>query len=337
MEHAPARHPRHTSDVAANLHAHGLRIRSAIPLPDLHAGAGTERGSPPAGDLELRLGPERRVPPRRPHGELLLDHVVAGNRRCAAARGETGTTLVVPGCARFHVAADGEAVTCHADPEAAPGLLPVVVTGTLLAFVLAQRGHAVLHASAVEVVGGALAVVGASGMGKSTVAAMLCAIGAPLVADDVLCVDADQLTCQRGGRELRLRAQPATALLQGAAIRRTADGRWATAPRATTRASLPLVAVVVPRPAPGTTEVAAQRLDPATAALMLARFPRTLGWTTPEPLAVNFQLSTGLAARVPVHLVTVPWGPPFKAATGQALLDAVCLEAPLSTGARRGG
>ena len=65
----------------------------------------------------------------------------------------------------------------------------MLVGGTLLAFVLTMRGEAVLHASAVQVGDAALAFVGASGMGKSTMATLLCADGARLVTDDVLRLD----------------------------------------------------------------------------------------------------------------------------------------------------
>ena len=45
-------------------------------------------------------------------------------------------------------------------------MLPVFLEGSLLAHVLAAEGLLVLHASAVELGGAALAIVGPSGMGE---------------------------------------------------------------------------------------------------------------------------------------------------------------------------
>ena len=56
----------------------------------------------------------------------------------------------------------------------------------MLGFILRQRGHLALHASAVQIGGGALAIVGPHGAGKSTIAAALVTRGLPLIADDVL-------------------------------------------------------------------------------------------------------------------------------------------------------
>ncbi|MDQ7993990.1 MAG: hypothetical protein AAGC63_16635, partial [Propionicimonas sp.] len=55
-----------------------------------------------------------------------------------------------------------------------PGLDRVLATGTLLSIVLQLRGDCVLHASAVERDGRALAFVGQSGRGKSTMATLMC-------------------------------------------------------------------------------------------------------------------------------------------------------------------
>jgi len=80
-------------------------------------------------------------------------------------------------------------VTVHLHPGADLGLVTVLTAGALLAVHLRLRGELVLPASAVQLGGAALAFVRASGMGKSTLAALLCASGHGLVTDDVLRVD----------------------------------------------------------------------------------------------------------------------------------------------------
>ena len=90
-----------------------------------------------------------------------------------------------------------------------------VYAGNVLATVLELRGECILHASCVHVGGSTVAVVGDSGMGKSTVAALFCAEGAQLVSDDALridCADGNPI-CYRGTGQIRLR--PAAARYAG--------------------------------------------------------------------------------------------------------------------------
>ena len=77
--------------------------------------------------------------------------------------------------------------------QAAEDALRAFVTGPILALLLVQRGFLVLHASAAAVRDargewGAVAFVGDSGAGKSTMAAALHARGARAVADDYIAV-----------------------------------------------------------------------------------------------------------------------------------------------------
>ncbi len=72
----------------------------------------------------------------------------------------------------------------HADER----VIRLVILGSAMAAILHQRGHLVLHASAVIREGRAIGFVGRRGWGKSTMAAALHAQGCALVADDVLAV-----------------------------------------------------------------------------------------------------------------------------------------------------
>lgn len=79
----------------------------------------------------------------------------------------------------------------HVRVEVAPGLrraaLHLTLTGPVLGLVMTQRDHLVLHASAVALPSGRVAVlIGSSGAGKSSIAAAACAAGAHLVADDLV-------------------------------------------------------------------------------------------------------------------------------------------------------
>ena len=141
-----------------------------------------------------------------PPGRVLLD--LRGSRRYYAATAvDQGFRLRFFGSCDVDLDPILTRATVHPMPGADPDLLSVLVSGTLLAFVLTMRGETVLHASAVQVGDAAVAFVGASGMGKSTMATLLCADGARLVTDDVLRLDTTSSppTCALGATELRLR------------------------------------------------------------------------------------------------------------------------------------
>jgi hypothetical protein len=201
----------------------------------------------------------------------------------------------------------------------------VFAAGGLPAFVLTMQGEAVLHASAVEVAGRALAFVGASGMGKSTMAALCCAAGARLVTDDVLRVDLSegQARCHLGAGELRLR-QSAGELAAGFCVpparRHTADGRDALAPPASGGERLPLAAIVVPLPDRGADRAVLQRLAPMAGLLALLSCPRLPGWADPATQADQMQRLATLVEGVDVYAGRIPWGPPFPDGLAAAVM-----------------
>jgi hypothetical protein len=97
--------------------------------------------------------------------------------------------LEIPRVARFEVARGTE---IRVDP--APGIDPesvrLFLLGSAFGALLFQRGHLVLHGNAIEVDGRCMVCVGASGAGKSTLAAAFARRGYPVLADDVVPVDA---------------------------------------------------------------------------------------------------------------------------------------------------
>ncbi|MBA2954242.1 hypothetical protein GON03_07905 [Nocardioides sp. MAH-18] len=292
---------------------YGLTIRSQVPL---HQDRPALAGMPV--DLEVLLGepaaPVRSTPP----GRLLLD--LSGSRRYYAASVDAdGFHLRFFGTCDVDIDPGLGRATVHPVPTADPDLVSVLVSGTVLAFVLAMRGEAVLHASAVQVGDAALAFVGASGMGKSTMATLLCAAGARLVTDDVLRVDTTGSVprCSLGATELRLR-KGAEVLAgrfssTGPTLRTTGDGRRALGPSASTTEGLPLAGLVVPLPdhSPDRRAVELTRLAPSEALVLLAQFPRVLGWQDDQVRRSTFQQLADVVDRVPVHLARLPWGPPF--------------------------
>jgi hypothetical protein len=220
-------------------------------------------------------------------------------------------------------------LTVHPAIGGDPGMVPVFVEGSLLAHVLAAEGLLAIHASAVEWGGAALALVGPSGMGKSTLAALLCSAGARLLADDALRVDvADgRATCYPGSRRLRLRtaAAPLAHAMDGAALTETADGRTAVRPAALADRPLPLRALVLPEPSRQALRVDVRRLGPVEAVQELLSYPRLTRWEDSEQIGTLFRLTADVAAAVPVYRATIPWGPPFRPGLPEELFERVGL------------
>jgi len=297
-------------------HAHGMVIASAVELP---LPPGEPTGHPP--DLTLRLGPERPVPADHPPGDRLAE-VGDSDDAFFYSFGRDGdrTVLRYPELCEFAGDAELTEVTAHPHVGVNPELVAVLAAGTLLAVHLLLRDRLVLHASAVRRDGNALAFVGASGMGKSTLAAALCLAGCDLVADDVLRVELNgSARVYPGSTECRLRPN-ASELAHGGPARPTADGRLALRPATRADSTVPLAACIVPLPSRTGTEVVLDRLTAGQALRLLLRFPRVVGWRETETLACAFQGLAELVQVVPVYRARVPWGPPFTAGVLDDLL-----------------
>jgi hypothetical protein len=295
--------------VTFRYHAHGLRVDSDIALPLPPADPNDARGN----DLVLRRRPDRPVPTTDPSGDPIARVCDRNGTPFYSITGDdAGTRLRYPGMCEFAGGPGLRDVGVTLAPGRDPGVIPVLASGMLLALHLRLRGELVLHASAVGVGKAALAFVGASGMGKSTMATVMCGAGYPLLTDDVLRVQLrpDEVVVHTGSTETRLReaAQP---LADGLASRRTADGRLAVAPGSFVGPPIPLAACVVPQPSRECDRVRIRRLSGARALLLLSRFPRIPGWVQPTALAREFEQLADLVTRVVVYEARIPWGPPF--------------------------
>lgn len=281
---------------------------------DLHQDRPAPAGTPV--DVTVVDGAPMAEDRRTPPGTVLLDFGTEPDRWYTATRRDDGSVLLrVHGVCDFAVSPDLSTVTLHLVHGTAPGMRAIMTTGTLLALQLYLRGSAVLHASAVEKDGTAIAFLGHSGMGKSTLAALLCAQGARVVSDDVVPVRStgDAPLVPLGATELRLRAgaEAVTAGLPGLRSRVSADERTVVRLTPPGTDAVRLGAVVIPRPnRDGRLELEA--LDAKSALFALLSFPRLMGWQDPTVLAQVFTHGSWLVRSVPVLVGHVPWGPPFR-------------------------
>ncbi len=325
--------------------AHGLVIDSDV---DLHL----DRPSLEPADVLVRLRPEAPVADGLPDGEVLARLHAGSHLRFALVRDGRGLLLHFPRLASARIDTSLTEVDLHLDPRTDPGMAAVLLNGYVATALLTARGHLVLHATAYAVDGRAVAMVGASGMGKSTSGVLACRAGARLVSDDVLRVapspDGGGWVCWPGTTESRLRPAAAGLALPGedarsgwqARSRSTADGRTALIPGGhagaarddgDTGAPLPLVEVLVPTPDRQTAGPRFEPLTGAAALLELSRYPRLVGLEHPGWVRAGFEGLSALVRSVPVARAVLPWGPPWPPESGRALVERAAVVGPAGT------
>lgn len=147
----------------------GLRVRSSLELPELMPATG--KGQP---DVTIEAAP-------------IDDEPVPGSE-VSAVNG--ALVLVVPDIARFRISG-GNAIIVDAERGIPERNVRLFLLGSAFGALLHQRGLLPLHANAVEIDGKAVAFMGASGEGKSTLAAWFHDRGYKVLADDVCVVGFD--------------------------------------------------------------------------------------------------------------------------------------------------
>jgi hypothetical protein len=97
-----------------------------------------------------------------------------------------GYLLRFPGLADFTVSATGRAVICQPVPGLPKAVMQHLYLNQVLPLALSRQDYEVFHASAVELDNVAVAFVGPSGFGKSTLAASFASCGHRFLTDDAL-------------------------------------------------------------------------------------------------------------------------------------------------------
>lgn len=262
-----------------------------------------------------------------PQGRLIGEATYGEFRYWSAIAGDREELWIVRhrGSAETELDLEGRTITVRPDPRAVEGHWQLLLAGSGMAHAIAADGHSSLHASAIESDGRAIAFIGPSGTGKTTMAGVLCAAGARAVTDDVLrCeISGAEVACFRGGARLRLRPQAAALAEELQSAERTTDGRTSALAEPSPMARMPLAALVVPRPSREAGGLSVRRLRGREAAAELLRSPRLAGFIDPELATRHLDLCQELAARVPVLQATIPWGPPFHPDLAEQLIDRV--------------
>jgi hypothetical protein len=157
-------------------------LESNIPLPELPQAEGEEL------EFAFRLLPMREADLESiswfHHWSLPNDDVWL-----SFARQESGYLLHFPNLADFVVSADAKDISCHPRLDIPLETVRHLLLDQVIPLALSKRGKLVLHSSAVVAPGGAIAFIGMTGMGKSTLTASFVKRGFPLLTDDCLLLE----------------------------------------------------------------------------------------------------------------------------------------------------
>jgi hypothetical protein len=271
-------------------HAYGLGITSAFPLPELVPGNGTV-------DVEIRCG---AALPR--DGPPLCDGAEA------VAPGVWRLTYDDLGVMTIH---DGWLIEVALAPDVERETLRATLLGPALAVLLEQRGFLVLHASVVQIGARAIAFLGDSGWGKSTIAAALHARGHRLVSDDHAVLRFTDTGVEVSSAFPQFKLWPDAALALGhdpATLPYVEPGFEKRARRIeegfTVEERLPLARVFLLDEGDA---VAISPLSSRDAFFALVRHTYGIEWTHEHSGGSQFQQRAELARRVPVHQLSRPW------------------------------
>ncbi len=247
-----------------------------------------------------------------------------GDRRMVAVRRPDGILLWIRELVEAQIDRDLAHVRVACDPDRRD-VGAIAMSGNMMALLLVLRGACVLHGSAVEVDGQAIAFVGPSGVGKTTSAALGMSAGHRLVSDDLVRLEPDG-SVHVGATAVRLRSFAAAALqdhlpsVEPGPIA-TADGRLSVASRPPTATKLALRVIVRPRLVTDTRGPAVRELRGRERLTALLGVPRVTGLRDEKIHRAQFSLLTEVAERVPIVDAEIPWPPADPALAFRDLLE----------------
>ena len=222
---------------------YGLRTHSEIPLRAVSA---SDTLSPY--DVHIQWGDEK-TSEEPPDGEIFTQLLWLDGQGYTLVDTGENYVLHISRIGEFCISHDSHTVSVHLEPEVDSALAGLMVIGGVMACIFTLSGEPTLHGSAVAVNGRALAFLNESGMGKSSLAGILCAHGADFITDDLLRLQpaGDTWYCYPGSGYLRLRQNAAPIIEKFPSDLRetTVDGRVAICLRRNT--TMPrLDAIIIP-------------------------------------------------------------------------------------------
>lgn len=222
--------------------------------------------------------------------------------------------LRFPGFADFDVSADGTEVASHPSPGTDRFTVEHLYINQVLPLALSRQGRLAFHASAVTVPGGAVAFLGRSGVGKSTLAAQFATSGASFLTDDGLLMleSPDGYMVSPNHPSIRLWDDSQKALLD-LGLARAPSLSFTSKARVLAGDGLPfcqepqrLLAAYVLDEQISVADVVIGRLSLAASLLAWIRNSFLLDVEDPVLLARHFQNATDVAAAIPTYHLHYP-------------------------------
>jgi hypothetical protein len=287
----------------------GLSIASDTPIPGLRPILTTTDADL---TISLRGGFERdRGVERRRSWYVSPELDSRGRPEMMIETGDGGYWLTYNDAVTFLVDGTGARVSGHWSAPLSAADAAGYLAGSVLGFVLRLRGAVPLHASAVAVNGRALLFIGEPWAGKSSTAAAFSTLGYPVLADDIVRVDAGQREgfAHPGHPGLGLWSDSAEALFgepgddrapSQAYQKRVIDPRNSACVEAMP-APIDAIYLLEERPKPGSAPLAIEPVRPSSALLALVRHTFGGAYLDPAMRAREFDVLCRLVERVPVR------------------------------------
>jgi hypothetical protein len=216
----------------------------------------------------------------------------------------------------FLVSSDGRRIICLKADQASIESFQVYLLGQALSFALVKIGFEPLHATAIAVGGEAVVLLGASGFGKSSLAACFLAEGDPLLTDDLLLLEhtCERFYVQPGPPRIKLFPGIARRFLAGTAAGVPMNAMTAKLiipldPRQSPRNPVPVTAIYVlapPHENRTTRKIKIEVLSPREA--FMAIVANTFNYLLVDPARLQRQVreTTSLIRSIPVKKLSYP-------------------------------
>jgi hypothetical protein len=187
----------------------GLILESNIPLTELNQA----HGSQPNCSFFLSAGACQPSATDWFHHWRVSD---SGDAWLSFAKVEGNYLLRFPELADFLVSVDGNSIHCFPEPDIPLDTIRHLLIDQVVPLLLSQLGTIALHASAVVLDDGAVAFLGKTGLGKSSLTASFCDRGFRLLTDDCLALkkQGEQLIAIPSYRGVRLWPEMVSSVFQ---------------------------------------------------------------------------------------------------------------------------
>jgi len=288
---------------------YGIRLKSHWPLP------GHERPTPDLADVEFFeatpavFSEASREAEKRSDREDWFRHVHLPDGSDYLRWSRLFEFLILP---------DGRRIACRELECASPQSFQTYLIGQVLSFALVKRGIEPLHSTTVVIDGKAVAFLGDSGYGKSSLGAAFLQAGYPLLTDDLLNLkqEEDQFVAYPGPPRIKLFPNIARSLL-GERVNGTPMNSKTSKMvipldrngKIYRQEPLPLRAIYVLTPPPRSSRIpriSIRSLSPRRAFIEMLKGTFNTIVVEPARLERQFDLATRLAARVPVRSLSYP-------------------------------